>query len=341
MPSIPQSYKAAVISEKGGKFEIKDIEYKKPEEGQIAIKVLASGVCHSDSIVVDQAIPTGLPRIPGHEIVGRVVEVPASEKRWKVGQLVGSGWHGGHCLSCPRCDRGDFVTCEQENINGVITDGGHAEYATLRREAVLAIPDGIEPAKAAPLLCAGVTVYNSIRNMNLRAGDVVAVQGIGGLGHLALQIAARMGMKTVALSASASKKDLAMELGAHIYVDGSKEDTVEALKKLGGAKVVACTAPNGELMSQAINGLAVDGTLVILGVGDKLDVPMMPMIQKRLSVRGWPSGSAADSEDMINFAMTTGVETRIETYPLDKVQDAYDSMMNNKARFRSVLVFDE
>lgn len=228
-------------------------------------------------------------RLPGHEIVGRVVEVPESEKRWKVGQIVGSGWHGGHCFSCPRCDRGDFITCEKKNINGVITDGGHSEYATIRREAVLAIPEGIEPAKAAPLLCAGVTVYNSIRHMDLMAGDVVAIQGLGGLGHLgvqvryidvdgrrlctaeltippsfASQIAAQMGMKVVALSGSDSKRKLATELGAHVYVDGSKEDFVEVLQKLGGAKVIACTAPNGELMSKAINGLAVNGTLLIL-----------------------------------------------------------------------------
>ncbi|KWU43924.1 GroES-like protein [Rhodotorula sp. JG-1b] len=341
MPSIPQSYKAAVISEKGAKFEIKDIDYKKPEDGHITIKVLASGVCHSDSIVVDQLMPTGLPRIPGHEIVGRVVEVPESEKRWKVGQIVGSGWHGGHCFSCPQCDRGDFITCEKKNINGVITDGGHSEYATIRREAVLAIPEGIEPAKAAPLLCAGVTVYNSIRHMDLMAGDVVAIQGLGGLGHLGVQIAAQMGMKVVALSGSDSKRKLATELGAHVYVDGSKEDFVDVLQKLGGAKVIACTAPNGELMSKAVNGLAVNGTLLILGVGDKVEVPIMPMIGNRLQIRGWPAGTAADSEDTIRFAMTTGVETRIETYPLDKIQDAYDSMMNNKVRFRSVIVFDE
>ncbi|TKA51227.1 hypothetical protein B0A53_05803 [Rhodotorula sp. CCFEE 5036] len=291
MPSIPQSYKAAVISEKGAKFEIKDIDYKKPEEGHITIKVLASGVCHSDSIVVDQLMPTGLPRVPGHEIVGRVVEVPESEKRWK-----------------------------KKNINGVVTDGGHSEYATIRREAVLAIPEGIEPAKAAPLLCAGVTVYNSIRHMDLMAGDVVAIQGLGGLGHLGVQIAAQMGMKVVALSGSDSKRKLATELGAHVYVDGT---------------------PNGELMSKAINGLAVNGTLLILGVGDKVEVPIMPMIGNRLQIRAWPAGTAADSEDTIRFAMTTGVETRIETYPLDKIQDAYDSMMNNKARFRSVIVFDE
>lgn len=341
MPSLPHKYRAAVISEQGGKLEVKEVDYKKPEEGQIVVKVLASGVCHSDSIVQQQLMPTGLPRVPGHEIVGRVVDVPSGETRWKVGEMVGSGWHGGHCFSCRQCDKGDFVTCDQATVNGIMRDGGHAEYATLRREAVLKIPDGIEPAKAAPLLCAGVTVYNSIRHMNLLAGDVVAVQGIGGLGHLAIQVANKMGMKTVALSASDSKRALAMELGAHVYVDGSKENAVEVLQKLGGAKVIACTAPSGELMSQVIPGLAVNGSLVILGVADKLEVPMMPMISKRLSVRGWPSGTPADELDTLEFAMTTGVDTRIEKYSLDQVQEAYDSMMNNKARFRSVIVFDE
>ncbi|GAA5901006.1 hypothetical protein JCM6882_005999 [Rhodosporidiobolus microsporus] len=339
MSSAPASYRAAFVTEKGGKFEIKEVSYKKPEDGQVVVKVLASGVCHSDSVVVDQLMPTGLPRCPGHEIAGRIFEVPASEKRWKVGDYVGSGWHGGHCFVCPSCIHGDFVTCQKENINGVFTDGGHAEYATLRTEAIASLPEEIEPAEAAPLLCAGVTTFNSLRNMSLHPGDVVGVQGLGGLGHLGVQFARQMGYKTVALSGSASKKELADKLGAHVYVDGSKEDQAEALQKLGGAKVVVCTAPNPEIIGKLVPGLAPDGQLLILGVTNEVTIPVVPLIMKRLSVRGWPSGTAADSEDTVKFAQTAGVKTMVETFPLEKIQEAYESMMNGKARFRSVITF--
>ncbi|GAA6016852.1 hypothetical protein JCM10207_003273 [Rhodosporidiobolus poonsookiae] len=333
--SAPKTYKAAQVKEKGGKLELVDIEYKAPGPGQIVVKVLASGVCHSDSVVVEQHMPTGLPRVPGHEIVGDVFAVGEGEGRWKVGDRVGSGWHGGHDLTCASCLKGDFVTCKNENINGVFTDGGHAEYVTLRTEAVCSIPTDIKPEQAAPLL----TTFNSLRNMDVHPGDVVAIQGIGGLGHLGVQFARKMGYKTVALSGSDSKRALAAELGAHEYIDGSKEDQGEALQKMGGAKVVLCTAPNPKVINTLVNGLAVNGTLLVLAVADKIDVPIVPLIMKRLSVRGWPSGRPADSEDTVKFAQTAGVEVRTETYPLEKIQDAYDSMMNGKARFRSVIVF--
>ncbi|PRQ75853.1 GroES-like protein [Rhodotorula toruloides] len=338
-PNLPKTYRAAFVVEKGKPLEIRDVEYKSPKSGHIVVKVLASGVCHSDSIVVDQAMPTGLPRVPGHEIVGDVVEVPEDEKRWKVGDRVGSGWHGGHDSTCPRCDRGDFVTCENENINGIITDGGHAEYVTLRTEAVCYIPREMDPAKAAPLLCAGVTTFNSIRNMDVHPGDVVAIQGVGGLGHLGIQFANKMGFKTVAVSRGPEKKDFATKLGAHVYIDSNAEDPAEALQKLGGAKVIAAVAPSGKAMEQLIGGLAVNGQLLTLAVADKLEVPIMTLIQKRASVRGWPSGSAADSEDTVKFAQTSGVECMVEEYPLDKVNEAFNAMMEGKARFRSVLVF--
>ncbi|BGP26898.1 alcohol dehydrogenase [Rhodotorula toruloides] len=381
-PNLPKTYRAAFVVEKGKPLEIRDasrpplVEYKSPKSGHIVVKVLASGVCHSDSIVVDQVMPTGLPRVPGHEIVGDVVEVPEDEKRWKVGDRVGSGWHGGHC------DRGDFVTCDNENINGIITDGGHAEYVTLRTEAVCSIPRDIDPAKAAPLLCvlfvyytsfelrsadahvtfvystlsrlafvslailylsanscAGMTTFNSIRNMDVHPGDVVAIQGLGGLGHLGIQFANRMGFKTVAVSRGPEKKDFATKLGAHVYIDSNAEDPAEALQKLGGAKVIAAVAPSGKAMEQLIGGLAVNGQLLTLAVADKLEVPIMTLIQKRASIRGWPSGSAADSEDTVKFAQMSGVECMVEEYPLDKVNEAFNSMMEGKARFRSVLVF--
>ncbi|KAM0756141.1 GroES-like protein [Meredithblackwellia eburnea MCA 4105] len=336
----PATYKAAQIKEKDAKFEIVDIPWKEPEQGQIVIKTLACGVCHSDSIVVGQHMPTGLPRIPGHEIVGKVVSVHSSEKEWKVGDTVGSGWHGGHCLVCTSCRNGDFVTCEKQNINGIFTDGGYGEYATLRSEAVLSIPDDIDPAEAAPLLCAGVTTYNSLRNMDIKAGEIVAVQGVGGLGHLAIQFSKKMGFRTVALSTSDSKKDLAFKLGASDYLDGSKVNQVEELQKLGGAKVVLAVAPSGKAMAELIPALAVGGQLVLLAIAEPLSVPISPMVQKRLRIQGWPSGRPIDSEDTVAFAQLTGIKCQIEKYPLAKVNEAYQSMMTGKARFRAVLTFD-
>ncbi|GAA5901798.1 hypothetical protein JCM5296_002076 [Sporobolomyces johnsonii] len=337
--TLPKTYKAAQISAKSGPFEIVERDLKQPQEGEILVKVLASGVCHSDSVVVDQSMPIPLPKVPGHEIVGDVVSVGPGEKRWKVGDRVGSGWHGGHCFICKSCLNGDFITCENENINGVITDGGHAEYVILRTESVASIPTDIDPAKAAPLLCAGVTTFNSLRHMDINPGDVVAVQGVGGLGHLAIQFARQMGYKTVALSQSDSKRQLAMDLGAHVYVDGSKEDQCEALQKLGGAKVIMAVAPSGEAMAKLIGGLAVGGQLLILAIADQLNIPMVPLVQKRLQIRGWPSGSAYDSEETIQFAKASGVECQVQTYPLEKIQEAYDSMMNGSARFRAVITF--
>ncbi|BGP19220.1 hypothetical protein JCM10213v2_007307 [Rhodosporidiobolus nylandii] len=316
MSNIPKTYRAAFVEEKGGKFVVKEVEYKSPSEGQVTVKVLASGVCHSDSIVVEQHMPIPLPRCPGHECVGEVVEVAPGEKRWKVGDRVGAG---------------DFVTCEKENINGILTDGGHAEYATFRSESLASLPTDIDPAEAAPLLCAGVTTFNSLRNMDLHPGDVVAVQGIGGLGHLALQFSRQMGFKTIALSGSDSKKQLAQELGAHVYVDSSKEDPVEVLQKEGGAKVI--------IVQTLVNGLGVNGQLLILAVGGNIEVPMIALIQKRLSIRGWPSGNPIDEEDTVRFAQAAGVHCKVQKFKLDDIQQAYDAMMDGSARFRSVITF--
>jgi len=334
---LPKTYKAAQITKKGGSFELVDVDWKDPVEGQVAVKVIACGVCHSDSIVKEQHMPTGLPRIPGHEIIGDVVAIGPGEKRFKVGDRVGSGWHGGHCAICTSCRKGDFVTCEKQNINGIFTDGGYAEYAILRTEAIASIPTDVDPFEAAPLLCAGVTTFNSTRHMDLHPGDLVAVQGIGGLGHLAIQFSRAMGYRTVALSSSASKASLARELGAHDYVDGSSVDLAEALTKMGGAKVIICTAPSGKVIEGLIKGLAVGGQLLILAVAEGISVPIQPMIQKRLAIRGWPSGTAQDSEEAVEFAKIQGVRCRIEKYPLSKANEAYESMITGKARFRAVL----
>lgn len=338
MSNIPKTYKAARQIKKGEPFQLVDIDYKEPKSTQVIVKVLACGVCRSDDIVKEEIMPV-LPRIPGHEIVGDVVAVGDAVSVFKVGDRVGSGWHGGHCHACSQCAKGDYVTCENENINGIMTDGGYAEYATLEYTAVAKIPTEIDPAEAAPLFCAGVTTFNSIRNMNLKPGATLAVNGLGGLGHLAVQFAAKSGYNVVALSSSDSKRKLAAELGAKHYVDGSKENLGEALQKLGGADLVVCTAPSADLIKSLIPGLNVNGTILILAVmQEDISFPSMPLIQKRLSVRGWPSGTAEDSRQTVQFAIEQGVQCQIERFSLEDVDAAYEAMISGKARFRSVLV---
>ncbi|SCV73480.1 BQ2448_7406 [Microbotryum intermedium] len=329
MSDHPKTYRAAQISQKGGKFEIVNKDWKDPEPGHVVVKVEACGICHSDSIVINQAMPTGLPRIPGHEIIGKIAAVPADEKVFKVGD---------RCLSCRR---GDFVTCANQVINGISVDGGYAEYATLRTEALSRVPAESDAAEIAALLCAGVTVYNSLRHMKILPGEICAVQGVGGLGHLALQFSKKMGYKTVALSQNDRKAQLAQELGADIYLDASKVDQVEELNKLGGAKVIIVVAPSGKAMAELIPALSVDGQLVVLAVPhDGLTVNAMHLIQKRRSIVGWPSGTAQDSEETIAFAEHAGVKTSIENFSLDQVQEGFDRMSENKVRFRAVLAFD-
>ncbi|CDZ98236.1 Alcohol dehydrogenase, class V [Phaffia rhodozyma] len=337
MPSLPKTYRAVVQRKKDEPYSIEDVELKLPEEGQILVKVLASGVCHSDSIVKHEIMPV-LPRVPGHEICGDVVAVPDGEKDFKVGDRVGGGWHGGHCFMCSSCRSGDFVTCQNQAINGTTMDGGHAEYVLLRREAIVNIPTDIDPAEAAPLLCAGVTVFNSMRNQNAGPGDLVAIQGIGGLGHLAIQFASKLGFRVAALSSSDKKKDLAHKLGAQEYVDGSKGPQDKALSDLGGAKMIVCTAPSPDVVKELVNGLAVDGTLLVLAPVNELSIPMMPVIQKRLRVQGWPSGTAKHSEECILFSQHQGIKTMIEKFPLERADEAYENMTSGKTRFRAVLI---
>ncbi|KAI5475316.1 GroES-like protein [Pseudohyphozyma bogoriensis] len=305
--SHPASYRAAVLTKKGGPFEIVEVPWKDPKPNEVVVKTLANGVCHSDSTVVDQDVSSGHTRTPGHEIVGEVVAIGKEVTKWKLGMRVGSGWHGGHCFQCRSCRAGDFVTCYNENINGIISDGGYAEYVTLREEAVLSVPEDIDPAEASPMLCAGVTTFNALRHMDVHPGEIVAIQGIGGLGHLAIQFSRAMGFKTVALSNSGAKAALAKELGAHEYIDGSKVDQAEALQKMGGAKVVLGLAPSGKAMEALIPGLAPNGQLCL--------------------------------EDTIKFAKENGIKCKIERYKLDQVNEAYQSMISGKARFRAVLVF--
>ncbi|CAL1710807.1 unnamed protein product [Somion occarium] len=335
--SHPKQYTAYAFTEKGGKLQKITVDWKDPQQGEVVVKVLACGVCGSDEFVENVAIPSiKLPRIPGHEIIGEVVAIPSSEKLFKVGQRVGSGWHGGHCFTCNNCRRGIFNLCENEDINGISRDGGYAEYATLRSEALLPIPDDLNVAEAAPLLCAGVTTFNSLRHMDTQPGDIVAVQGIGGLGHLGIQFASKMGFRTVALSSSPDKADLAKRLGATAYIDSSQTDQGKALQEMGGAKVIMITAQSGKAIEGLIDGLSLDGQMLILGFPEATPIWLPALIGKRASIRGWPSGSAKDSEETIEFAKFAGVKCMIQEFPLDKAQEAYEH--RGKARFRAVIV---
>ncbi|EMD42299.1 hypothetical protein CERSUDRAFT_129868 [Gelatoporia subvermispora B] len=281
-------------------------------------------------------MPTGLPRVPGHEIIGDVVAVHPGETLWKVGDRVGAGWHGGHCGVCAHCRRGDFICCGKATANGIFVDGGYAEYTTLRTEACARIPDDIDPAEAAPQLCAGITVFNSLRNMTCQPPDYVAVQGIGGLGHLAIQFARAMGFRVIALSSGSAKEELARKLGAHIYLDGSKVDQAAELQKLGGARVIMCTAPNPRIIESLVPGLSVNGELLLLALCDDIKISPSDLIMKRASIRGWPSGHAKDDEDTIAFAIAQGVKCMVDKFPLEKAQEAYDH--RGSARFRAVLI---
>ncbi|KAL4252211.1 hypothetical protein ABKN59_005546 [Abortiporus biennis] len=335
--SHPKSYTAYAFTEKGGNLVKKTVDWKDPKPGQVVIKVLACGVCGSDEGVRYGAFGPNFPRVPGHEIVGEIVQVhPETDSHFKIGQRVGGGWHGGHCHSCNSCRSGDFITCENQTINGVTVDGGYAEYVTLRTEALVHVTEDIDPAEAAPMLCAGITTFNSLRNMGVKSGDTVAVQGVGGLGHFAIQFARAMGYRVVALSTSGAKKDLAEKLGAHIYIDGSQVDHVKALQEIGGARLIMCTAPTAKGVPELLNGLSVGGKLLILGVPpEPSSIPLGALISKRTSICGWPSGSAKDSEETVEFAKLAGIHCMIEKFPLEKAQEAYDH--RSKARFRAVI----
>jgi len=330
--------KAAQISKPGGNFELVEREIPEPAKNQVRIKVLACGVCHSDAIVKEGIWGVQLPRVPGHEITGLIDAVGSDVKQWKVGQRVGVGWHGGHCFVCDPCRRGKFVLCVNEKITGINVDGGYAEYMLSPAEAVASLPDGLSDADAAPLLCAGITVFNPLRNSGATAGQLVAVQGIGGLGHLGIQYARQMGYRVAAIGRGADKAGLAQKLGAHHYIDSATTDPADALTKMGGAQVILATAPDSKAMSQLIDGLSPDGRMVVVGVSpDPINVLPPQIVLKRRDIQGWPSGSSIDWEDTLNFSALSGVRPMIEKYPLEKVNDAYEQMISGRARFRVVL----
>lgn len=331
--------KAVQISKPGGNFELVERPIPQPARNQVRIKVEACGICHSDALVKEGHWPgIQYPRVPGHEIAGRVDAVGADVTSWKPGQRVGVGWHGGHCFQCDPCRRGDFINCKFEKITAIHFDGGYAEYMVVPAEAVALMPDDLPADEAAPLLCAGITVFNALRNSGARAGDLVAVQGIGGLGHLGIQYARQMGFHTVAIGRGGDKQPLAKRLGAHEYIDTSAGDPAAALQKMGGAHIVLATAPDSKSMSAVVNGLAPNGTLIVVGAGmESLNVTPLQLIGGSKSVRGWASGTARDSQDALEFSVLSGVRPMIERYPLEKAADAYQQMISGKARFRVVL----
>jgi len=331
--------KAVQISKPGGNFEVVERPIPEPGRGQVRIKVEACGICHSD-VLVKEGHFLGLqyPRVPGHEIAGRVDKVGPEVTPWKAGDRVGVGWHGGHCFTCNPCRRGDFIHCQNQKITGIHFDGGYQEYVVVPSEAVALMPEDLAAPDAAPLMCAGITVYNPLRNSGARAGDLVAVQGIGGLGHLGIQYARQMGFRTVAIGRGGDKESLAKKLGAHSYVDSSTVSPAEALQKMGGAEVAIATAPDSKSMSALVDGLGPNGTLIIVGADSApLSVTPLQLIFASKSIKGWPSGTARDSEDTLEFSALTGVRPMIEKYPLEKAADAYQQMISGKARFRVVL----
>jgi D-arabinose 1-dehydrogenase-like Zn-dependent alcohol dehydrogenase len=331
--------KAAQIPKSGAEFQIVEREIPEPGAGHVRIKVQACGVCHSDSLTVEGAWPgIQYPRIPGHEVAGIIDEVGAGVSAWEKGQRVGVGWHGGQDNTCRECRRGDFRNCQNLKIPDISYDGGYQQYMVAPIEALVSIPDSLNDVEAAPLLCAGITTYNALRNSGAFPGDLVAIQGIGGLGHLGVQFANKFGYKVAAIGRGSENAGLAKKLGATVYIDSKATNAAEELQKLGGAKVVLATAPNSKAMSELINGLGPNGKLVVIGATfDPIEVAPVQLIGGSKTIQGWAAGTPADSEDTLRFAELSGVRPMIETYPLEKAAEAYARMMSGNAQFRVVL----
>jgi D-arabinose 1-dehydrogenase-like Zn-dependent alcohol dehydrogenase len=331
--------KAAQVPKAGADFQIVEREIPKPDVGQVRIKVLACGVCHSDAFTKEGQWPgIQYPRIPGHEVAGIIDELGEGVSEWKKGQRVGVGWHGGHDGTCLQCRRGDFGTCRNLKVPGISYDGGYQQYMVAPVEALAAIPEGLGDAEAAPLLCAGITTFNALRHSGAMPGDLVAVLGIGGLGHLGIQFASKCGYKVAAIGRGPDNAVLAKKLGASLYIDNKATNAAEELQRLGGARVILATAPSSKAMSELIDGLAPNGKLMVIGAAfDPIEVTPVQIVPVPKTIQGWASGTPADSEDTLRFAELTGVRAMIETYPLEKAAEAYDRMMSGKAQFRVVL----
>jgi D-arabinose 1-dehydrogenase-like Zn-dependent alcohol dehydrogenase len=331
--------RAVQVAKAGGPLEMVEREIPAPGPGMVRIKVQACGVCHSDTLVKEGHWP-GLqyPRVPGHEVIGVVDALGAGVAGWTVGQRVGVGWHGGHCGRCDSCRRGDFFACQVAlQVTGISFDGGYADYMIAPEQALAAVPDELTGVDAAPLMCAGVTTFNALRNSGARGGDVVGILGLGGLGHLGVQFAAKMGFKAVGIARGKDKEPLARKLGAWRYIDSQTQDPAAELTKLGGAKVVLATVTNGPAMTAAVGGLAPNGTLLVVGAPPSMEVSPGLLITGKRSVKGWYSGTSIDSQDALAFSAFSGVRSMNEVYPLERAAEAYDRMMSGKARFRVVL----
>ncbi len=331
--------RAVQVASKSGPFEMVERDLPQPGPGHVRIMVQACGVCHSDSIAKDGLFPSvAYPIIPGHEIAGVIDAVGSGVVGWTAGTRVGVGWFGGHCGRCEPCRRGDLVDCRNLRIPGITYDGGYAGAMVAPADALALIPDDLSAEQAAPLLCAGVTTFHALRESGARPGDLVAILGVGGLGHLGVQFAARMGFRTVAIARGGDKEALAKQLGAHVYLDSRTQDVAAELTKLGGARTILATVTSGKAMSAVIPGLAVRGRLVVVGVGmDPIEVSALDLIGGSRAIVGHASGTSIDSQDTLAFSALTGVRPRIETLPLERAAEAYDRMMRNEARFRMVL----
>src|SRR5258708_583272 len=331
--------KVAQISKAGGDFEIVEREIPKPGAGHVLIKVQACGVCHSD-VLTKEGLWPGIqyPRVPGHEVAGRIDEVGAGVTEWKTGRRVGIGWHGGHDGTCLQCRGGDFGNCQNMKIAGISYDGGYQQYMVAPVDALVAMPESLSDVEAAPLLCAGITTFNALRRSGALPSDLVAVQGIGGLGHLGIQFASKFGYKVAAIGRGPENAALAKKLGANVYIDSKATNAAEELQKLGGAQVILATAPSSKAMSELIDGLGPNGKLMVIGATfDPIEVSPVQLINGSRTIQGWAAGTPTDSEDTLRFAELTGVRPMVETYPLEKATEAYARMMSGNAQFRVVL----
>ena len=331
--------RAVQVTKAGGPFELVERDVPKPGPREVRVRVQACGVCHSDVIVKEGVFPgIAYPRVPGHEVVGVIDAMGDSVPEWKLGQRVGVGWYGGHCGHCRSCRKGDFLLCANGKIAGISYDGGYADYMIAPFEALARVPDELAAADAAPLLCAGITTFNALRNSGVRAGDTVAILGIGGLGHLGVQFAAKMGCRTIAIARGNDKEALARQLGAHHYIDSTSKDVAATLRELGGAKIILSTVTSSKAMTATLGGLSPDGKMVVVGASpDPIEVSPFLLIGGRKGVVGWPSGTSIDSEETLAFSALANIRPMIETMPLEQASEAYDRMMKGDARFRMVL----
>ena len=334
--------RVAQVPRAGGAFEIVERPIPEPGAGTVRIKVQACGICHSDSLAKEGHYPgISYPRVPGHEVAGVIDAVGPGVQGWEPGQKVGVGWNGGYCGYCDHCRRGDFFACVRGQVTGISFDGGYGEYMIAPASAVARMPADLSAVEAAPLMCAGVTTFNALRNSGARPGDVVAVHGLGGLGHLGVQYAAKMGFRTVGIARGTDKEPLARQLGADGYIDSHAQDPAAELQSLGGAKVILATVTSGEAMAAVQGGLAVGGTMILIGAAESMQVSPIWLLSGNRSVKGWYSGISIESQDTLAFSARTGVRSMNEVYPLDRVAEAYDRMMSGQARFRVVLTIGE